>query len=87
MFLCIVKFLFFGRNYLGRLGLIGRFQKGAMLSSVIIIIIWFWEESQSSLELAPFGCGMLIQPPYFSFPIYLGALHSRLHLGALDGKK
>lgn len=61
MFLCIVKFLFFGRNYLGRLGLIGRFHKGAMLSSVIIIIIIrFREESQSSLELTPFGCGMLI---------------------------
>lgn len=62
MFLCIVKFLFFGRNYLGRLGLIGRFHKRAMLSSVIIIIIIirFREESQSSLELTPFGCGMLI---------------------------
>lgn len=59
MFLCIVKFLFFGRNYLGRLELIGRFHKGAMLSSVIIIIR-FWEEGQSSLELTPFGCGMLI---------------------------
>lgn len=57
-----------------------------MLSSVIIIIIRFWEESQSSLELTPFGCGMLIYltSAFILFPIYLGALH---HLGALDGKK
>lgn len=34
---------------------------------------WVWDAHSTSV--------------FFLFPIYLGALHSRLHLGALDGKK